>query len=545
VNQSNQGVFEELRHRLLNDALLWISITGTPSVIISVVRVFTLNLSLALAAGQILILATLWLTYFFRNLLPYLARVFILLATLWIVMALGLSKLGPVANASIYTILSAFIAILFLRALYATWVIVTNILTVSIIAYAAHRHWISFDVDYSVYAHNPLVWVLTIWGLAAYSIIFALIGLRMIQGLLASESKFHQLFDTTTDAIILLNPHKILDCNKAALSMFGIKSVEEFCTFQLSDLSPSTQDNVTHTHTLEAEHIRTAMNNGSDQFEWEYRRNDTGATFPAEVLLSAMTLKGAPVLQATVRDITERKHIEKMKSEFVSTVSHELRTPLTSISGALGLINGGALGEMPVQSKQMLDIAYKNSLRLTHLINDLLDMEKLVAGKMSFDMQILNLKPQLEQALNAIRDYSAERNIKYILTISNEFSSNDLTVKADESRLQQVLSNFLSNAAKFSPDAGQVEIRLQKINGMARVEVIDHGPGIPVEFYPSIFQKFSQADSSDSRQKGGTGLGLAISKEIIERMQGKVGFNSQTGRSTCFYFDLPCLQPDV
>ncbi|MBU0816484.1 MAG: PAS domain-containing protein, partial [Gammaproteobacteria bacterium] len=216
----------------------------------------------------------------------------------------------------------------------------------------------------------------------------------------------------------------------------------------------------------------------------------------------------------TNTDITERKRLDAMKGEFVSTVSHELRTPLTSISGALGLVCGGALGPVTEQTQAMLDIAYKNSQRLTHLINDLLDMEKLVAGKMRFELQTQEVMPLVEQAVESMRSYAQQHQVELVI----RQRADGAKVRVDASRLQQVLSNFLSNAAKFSPVGGTVEISVRGERDVVRVEVQDRGPGIPAEFRKRIFQKFSQADSSDTRQKGGTGLGLAISKELIERM---------------------------
>ncbi|MBI3223197.1 MAG: CHASE domain-containing protein [Nitrosomonadales bacterium] len=236
----------------------------------------------------------------------------------------------------------------------------------------------------------------------------------------------------------------------------------------------------------------------------------------------------------TNTDISQRKRIDLMKSEFVSTVSHELRTPLTSISGALGLIAGGVTGELPAQAKQMVDIAYKNSLHLSHLINDLLDMEKLVAGKMQLDLKLQPLMPLVELSLESILAYGAQHQVGFALV-----AREDVQVNVDEIRLQQVMNNLLSNAAKFSPHGTQVEIAVRKIGGRVRVEVSDHGEGVPAEFQNRIFEKFSQADSSDTRQKGGTGLGLAISKELIERMNGTIGFRSVPGQGACFYFELP------
>jgi signal transduction histidine kinase/CheY-like chemotaxis protein len=225
----------------------------------------------------------------------------------------------------------------------------------------------------------------------------------------------------------------------------------------------------------------------------------------------------------------------KVKSEFLSTVSHELRTPLTAIAGSIGLISGGALGAMPDSIQQMLHIAHKNSQRLTYLINDLLDMEKLMAGKLHFDLQVQDIMPLVESALADNQSYAQQYRVNYVLTQRVD----GVTVDVDAQRLQQVLANLLSNAAKFSPEGGQVEVGVFHHQDRVRVEVTDRGAGIPLEFHDRIFQKFSQADASDTRQKGGTGLGLAITRELVERMGGRVGFESTPGEGACFHFELP------
>jgi signal transduction histidine kinase/DNA-binding response OmpR family regulator len=231
----------------------------------------------------------------------------------------------------------------------------------------------------------------------------------------------------------------------------------------------------------------------------------------------------------------------KVKSEFLSTVSHELRTPLTAIAGSIGLISGGALGKMPEPIQQMLHIAQKNSQRLTYLINDLLDMEKLMAGKLHFDLQVQDIMPLIESALVENQSYAQQHQVSYVLTQRVE----GMTVDVDAQRLQQVLANLLSNAAKFSPEGAQVEVAVSYDGHRVRVDVIDHGDGIPLEFQDRIFQKFSQADASDTRQKGGTGLGLAITRELVERMGGRVGFESTPGQGTCFHFDLPAWSEEM
>ena len=260
-----------------------------------------------------------------------------------------------------------------------------------------------------------------------------------------------------------------------------------------------------------------------------------GVAIPVEYWSSPLINDGQLVgTIVTFIDITERKRIDKMKSEFISTVSHELRTPLTSISGALGLLAGGALGDMPAQAKLMIEMANRNSLRLSSLINDLLDIDKLLAGQLKIDIQAQPLMPLIEQSLESIQTYGEQYQVTFKLMTREE-----VQVRVDGARLIQVLNNFLSNAAKYSPQGGQVEIVVRIAHAFVRVEIIDYGPGVPAEFRDRIFQKFSQADSSDTRKKGGTGLGLAISKELIERMNGMVGFDSVEGQKTSFYFELP------
>jgi signal transduction histidine kinase len=231
----------------------------------------------------------------------------------------------------------------------------------------------------------------------------------------------------------------------------------------------------------------------------------------------------------------QAERANRVKSEFLSTVSHELRTPLTSLSGSIALIQGGALGELPAPVTDLLRIAHKNSLRLGHLINDLLDMDKLVAGKLRFELQVQPLMPLVEQAMDGIQAYAQPYRVRVELLQRLDGAR----VRVDGQRLQQVLANLLSNAVKFSPADGVVEVAVQDLGECIRVAVTDHGPGVPESFRGRIFQKFSQADASDTRQRGGTGLGLAISRELIERMGGHIGFDSVEGRGASFFFDLP------
>ncbi|GAB4126695.1 MAG: hypothetical protein Fur005_27630 [Roseiflexaceae bacterium] len=254
-----------------------------------------------------------------------------------------------------------------------------------------------------------------------------------------------------------------------------------------------------------------------------------------EARVVALEAIDEPEYVLIVRDITERKAVERLKNEFVSVVSHELRTPLTSIRGSLGLIASGVTGGITRQTQSMIDIALKNSDRLVRLINDILDLEKIEAGKIQFFFQQQPLLPLVQQAVEDNRAFAAQFQVHYQI----EDATDGAHVNVDSDRMLQVITNLLSNAAKYSPPGESVRIRIEQLSSMVRLTVSDCGPGIPPEFRPRIFQKFAQADGSSTRQRGGTGLGLSIVKVMTERMHGHVWFTSEVGHGTTFGVDLP------
>jgi signal transduction histidine kinase len=243
-------------------------------------------------------------------------------------------------------------------------------------------------------------------------------------------------------------------------------------------------------------------------------------------------------LLRALRYATERKRLERLKDEFVSTVSHELRTPLTSIAGSLGLLMGTVKAELSKPAARLLKIAHGNSERLVRLVNDILDIEKLASGRVSFDLKKIDIGPLVQQAVEAINDLAKDLGVNVRVVTSGEATA---YVRADSDRFVQVMTNLLSNALKFTVPQSEVLVTVDKQEGadIVRVSVRDHGPGIPLDFRSRIFERFAQADATNARRKGGTGLGLSIVKQIVDRLGGKVGFFDASGGGTVFYVELP------
>lgn len=338
------------------------------------------------------------------------------------------------------------------------------------------------------------------------------------------EDRFKALSYAAFEGICIMTNGMIIEVNQALAEILGYELVELIGKDPYSLLVPGMHEQV--------------RQNSMKEYQLPYEvigLKKDGSQIALEIRGANLIYKNQAARVAVVRDITERKELERVQSEFISMVSHELRTPLTSIRGSLGLVVGGVAGEIAPQVKAMIEIAYKNSERLVRLINDILDIEKIESGKMVFNIMPVELGPIINQAIDANRSYAEQMGVK----IKLEKAVTELKVMADSDRLIQVLTNLLSNSAKFSPSGENVSILVEALRDTVRVNVIDRGPGIPDDFKDRIFQKFAQADSSDQRLKGGTGLGLSITKTIVEAQGGHIGFNTTPGGGTTFYFELP------
>lgn len=257
----------------------------------------------------------------------------------------------------------------------------------------------------------------------------------------------------------------------------------------------------------------------------------------SELQKSHITLENKVALRTKELVLAKEKAEEasQAKSEFLATINHELRTPLTSILGGLGLITKGARGVVPEKMASPIDIAYRNSKRLLLLVNDVLDIAKIEAGHLTLKYSEINLYDFLKQAVALNQAYAETFDVEVTLITCPE----DLTIYADENRLQQVMNNLISNAIKFTRTGDAVEIAAKQLDDFVEISVTDHGHGIPDNLKKNIFEKFTQADSSDTRTTGGTGLGLAISKSIVELHNGSINFKSVIDEGSTFYVTVP------
>ena len=272
--------------------------------------------------------------------------------------------------------------------------------------------------------------------------------------------------------------------------------------------------------------------------EDSYLRAD-GRPVPVEVTATPLIDDGRAIGAVVVfRDVTQRREVDRMKSEFVSIVGHELRTPVTAIRGALGLLAGGAVGELSPSAQRMVDIALVSSDRLGRLINDILDVERIESGMLSMELDIHACRPLIESAVSQVQVLAEEAGVRVSIGAAEG------QVYADADRVVQTLLNLIGNAIKFSHSGGYVSVRSKAQGEFVQFAIRDDGRGIPEDELEEVFSRFHQVDSSDAREKGGFGLGLSISRSIVERLGGQIWARNNAGAGATFLFTLPAHRPD-
>jgi PAS domain S-box-containing protein len=371
-----------------------------------------------------------------------------------------------------------------------------------------------------------------------------------------SDILFRALYDSTDDAVMLLDEKGFIDCNDATLRVFGCKSKEEFCTLHPSDLSPSEQPCGAESLTLANQQIAKAHQDGVHRFDWMHKRLDANKEFPAEILLNAMELNGHKVLQAVVRDITERKQTEnelakaredseasnQAKSEFLANMSHEIRTPMTAILGFNDILLDNATEPEDVDAARTVK---ENGEYLLNLINDILDLSKIESGKLDVEQIASSPHQIIADVVSLMRVRAKAKGLPLDVRYDGPVPE---AICSDPTRLRQILINVVGNAIKFT-ETGSVLIVSRLLNEAGeqpklQFDVIDTGVGIPADKIEQIFKPFTQADGSTTRNFGGTGLGLSISKRLVELLGGQISVSSTVGNGSTFSFTVSTGQLD-
>lgn len=345
-----------------------------------------------------------------------------------------------------------------------------------------------------------------------------------------ASTRNQAVLDSTSDAIVILNPSGTIEnVNAAARTVLGYDPEElsrrdVSVVIDIADGDGSFHDRI---GLVEGTLRRTL-------FLDRNARTKDGRTVPVDVALGLMRVPDGLHVVASIRDISHRREIERIKDDFIATVSHELRTPLTSVVGSLGLLRGGAAGVLPASAQQLVEIAENNARRLIRLTNDILDLEKFGSGQMALDLAPTDLVAIMRLA---VAEIAAPAGAK---SVSIEIASSDETcpVIADHQRLLQVATNLLSNAVRHTPDNSTVTVTIHSEQGRAEVRICDEGQGVSEEYREHVFNRFVQAPMPG--MMGGSGLGLAIAREIVHRHEGRIWVEEAPHGGACFIFALPC-----
>lgn len=398
------------------------------------------------------------------------------------------------------------------------------------------------------------------------------------EALQISQARFAGILDIADSAIISIDTQqRITLFNQGAEKIFGY-ATSEVLGQPLDILLPAQATQIYHQHIQTFAEPAIQSYRIGDRCEISGRRKD-GSEFPAEASISKLVLGKEILFTVFLQDITERKQIDRMKDEFVSMVSHELRTPLTSIQGSLGMLASGLLKADSEQGKRMLHIATESTDRLVRLINDILDIERIKSGRVKMEKELCNVNDLITTAVDIVQPLANTAGV----TLS--VASLPIQVWADRDRIVQTLTNLLSNAIKFSERGSAVWLKAELGIGEQGLEgrevdesisegvdesvkplppntasshhplhpstpfllfsVHDRGRGIPADQLETIFERFQQVDSSDSRNHEGTGLGLAICRSIVQQHEGRIWAESILGEGSTFYFTLPLSTPQT
>ena len=348
------------------------------------------------------------------------------------------------------------------------------------------------------------------------------------------EAYLRAVMDSVSEGIVAMDVEgRATFANPAAASLLGYR-VDELIGERMHELIHHHRADGTP-YPIEDCPVLATVRTGEERVVANdvYWRKD-GSCFSVEYRATPMAVDGDVIgVVNTFLDISERLAVERMKDEFVSVVSHELRTPLTSIRGSLGLLEGGVLGPLSDEAQKMLGIAISNADRLVRLINDILDAERIESGKAPMQIRQLELAELMRQTAALLEQSASEAGVTL------ELQPVEARLLADPDRIVQTLVNLIGNAIKFSGSGTTVRVGGETRQGRAVIRISDQGPGIPADQRDSIFDRFSQVESSSNRAKGGSGLGLAIARGIVEQHGGRIWVESSSEEGSTFAFELP------
>jgi PAS domain S-box-containing protein len=363
--------------------------------------------------------------------------------------------------------------------------------------------------------------------------------LRMLARGSEQSTRSTSILDAAGDGIFGADASGTLTfVNPAALRMTGY-ALEELVGHDMHDLLHHSRPDGSSYPRCECPTLGSLAERSVHHSDHDVYWRKDGTAFAVEYtstpIIGDDRITGAVVV---FRDITARREIERAKDEFTSVVSHELRTPLTSIRASLGLLESGALGTLPEDGRRMIQIAVQNTDRLVRLIRDILDLERIDSGSMQLRTTSCDAADVVGCATEAVLAMALDADVKL------ETDAPPAAFAGDGDRLIQTLTNLLANAVKFSSPGGAVRITSEQRDGEMRFEVRDHGRGIPADKLETIFERFTQVDSSDARQHGGTGLGLAICRSIVECHGGRIWAHSEPGQGSTFTVVIPATRGD-
>jgi PAS domain S-box-containing protein len=347
------------------------------------------------------------------------------------------------------------------------------------------------------------------------------------EALRASEQRTRAILENMLGGLIMVDPQGLIELvNPAAERMIGYTSAELVGKYMgpLLSLPPGADPHV---------FLREVLGKSLGKVTELEGRRKNGEIFPLELSLFQVDTPEGRRFAGSIVDVTERRGVDRLKREFMSSISHELRTPLTSIRGSLGLLAGGVLGPLSAEAGEIVAVAERNAVRLIGLITDILDLERLEGGRLEMELESVETSPIVTRALEAVQSFADQAGVSLVALPAS------VRVRADADRLVQVLVNLLSNAVKFSPAGSTVTVRVVPGPSMAELQVEDRGRGVPPALREAIFERYRQVEGSDSRRKGGVGLGLAICKSIVEQHGGAIGVRDAEETGSLFWFRVP------